>query len=58
MADIISLSYALKRLNEIVHLNNGFKKYCQLVVYVFNMDSIKKHSYRCAEVIFNQQIII
>ena len=37
MADIISLSYALKRLNEIVHLNNGFKKYCQLVVYVFNM---------------------
>ena len=30
MCNIITLSLALKRLNEIVHLNNGFKKHTQL----------------------------
>ena len=38
MADIISLLYALKRLNEIVHPNNGFKKYCQLSNSIVDKD--------------------
>ena len=30
MCDIITLSFVSKRLNKIVHLNNGFKKYTQI----------------------------
>ena len=40
MIDIISLSFVSRRLNEMVHLNNGFKKYCQLSNSIDNKDQL------------------
>ena len=40
MIDIVSLSFVSRRLNEIVHLNNGFKKYFQLSNSIFNKDKL------------------
>ena len=40
MIHIISLSFVSRRLNEIVHLNTGFRKYYQLSNFVVNKDKL------------------
>ena len=40
MIDIIRLSFVSKRLNEIVHLNNEFKKYRQLSNFIIDKNKL------------------
>ena len=40
MIDVIFLSFVSRRLNEIVHFKNGFKKYCQISNSILNKDKL------------------